>query len=37
MTPGTGGIEAPGMIREQKNAPIDLDSGISTSDDESNR
>jgi hypothetical protein len=37
MTPGTGGIEAPGMIREQKNAPIDLDSAISTLDDESNR
>ena len=37
MTPGTGGIHAPGMIREQKNAPIDLDSAISTPDDESNR
>ena len=37
MTPGTGGIQAPGMIREQKNAPIDLDSAISTDGDESNR
>jgi hypothetical protein len=37
MTPGTNGIHAPGMIREQKNAPIDLDSAISTLEDESNR
>lgn len=29
MTPGTGGIHAPGMIREQKNAPVDLDSPLS--------
>lgn len=37
MTPGTNGIHAPGMIREQKNAPVDLDSPLSPDEAANNR
>ncbi len=37
MTPGSGGIQAPGMVREQRNAPVDLDSIAFPEDEETNR
>ncbi len=37
MTPGTSGITAPGMVRDQQNAPIELESNISPEDTELNR
>lgn len=37
MTPGTSGITAPGMVKDQQNAPIELDSIISPEDPEQNR
>jgi hypothetical protein len=36
MTPGTGRIEAPGMVRERKGDPIDLDSATSSEDAQNN-
>jgi hypothetical protein len=37
MTPGKGGLSAPGMIAERKNAPIDLESGETTDQTSTNR
>lgn len=37
MVPGNSGIAAPGMIREQANTPIDLDSAMPAEEPEPNR
>lgn len=37
MTPGTGGITAPGMVPDRPNAPIELDSGMNPDEISPNR